>query len=294
MGKCQVSQGREQGGPDRPINEVRKESPSDRGRCGGRRRIGQKRRTQFTVVAEPPRGLFLQAPQDRCAQALRDFAPQRRGRFRGAFQHRRHEPHKVVGLERRLAGQEIVKGNADRVNVGAHVKLVPLQLLGRGERGRTHEGAADRQVRFRPPLRGNRKAEVSDLHRAIILDEAVGRLDVAVKDADGLGRLQALDDLEDGVDGLGHRHRPLLLDAILDRSARHQFHGDGGGAFDLLRAVDVHAVGMVDGGRKTPLAKEPRPGLGRVQALAQDLQRDPPAALNLLGLVDRTHAALPQ
>lgn len=63
---------------------------------------------------------------------------------------------------------------------------------------------------------------------------------------------------------------------------------------DLLGGENVKAVGMIDRRGQAALAEEPRPGVGGVQCVPQDLERDAAARLQVLRLKHRAHAALPQ
>ena len=54
---------------------------------------------------------------------------------------------------------------------------------------------------------------------------------------------------------------------------------------------DIDAVGMVDRGGQPPLAEESLARVGRIERVAQDLERYAATAFQVLGLIDRAHAA---
>ena len=111
-----------------------------------------------------------------------------------------------------------------------------------------------------------------------------------MEDAGRGGGLQAGDELQRDVDGGGRRQRTVGGEAIRQR-ALHQLHGDGRHAVDLGGAEHEHAVLVIDRRGEAALALEALPLALVAEALLEHLERDAPAALDLLGLVDEAHAA---
>ena len=72
-----------------------------------------------------------------------------------------------------------------------------------------------------------RQSEVQDLGVAALGDEDVGRLDVAMDDAFGMRRIQRVGDLDRQRQQRLSLHR-LPGDAVLQRHAIEEFHGDEG------------------------------------------------------------------
>ncbi len=98
----------------------------------------------------------------------------------------------VRAFERSGAGDHFIQHAAERPQIAAVVDLAALRLLGR------HVGhGAHRSLGFGQPRRFGqpRQAEVHDGDLAVLGDQNVGGLDVAVNDAFLVGGLQALRDL---------------------------------------------------------------------------------------------------
>ena len=108
-------------------------------------------------------------------------------------------PHRGVRLERQAPRHHLVEHDAQRVQVGASVHLGPAlahRLLGRDVLRRAHDHAG---LGGRVALPGVERAlldlgdpEVEDLDEVVPVgragEEDVVRLDVAVRDAEGMGR----------------------------------------------------------------------------------------------------------
>ena len=100
---------------------------------------------------------------------------QRLQRARGQHADRR------VGSERHAAGDRLHDHERQRVEIGAGVELHAARLLGR----RVSSRAEHRARRFGPARLGEGagQPEVGDAHDAVLVEEEVGGLDVAVQDA---------------------------------------------------------------------------------------------------------------
>lgn len=83
-----------------------------------------------------------------------------------------------------------------------------------------------------------------------------------MEDADAPGSVEPFDHLQDRIDGFASRQRAAGADAFLQSAAGDEFHGNGGGAGDLLSAKDIDAIGMVDGSGQAAFAKESLAGIG--------------------------------
>jgi hypothetical protein len=141
-------------------------------------------------------------------------------------------------------------------------------------------------------LEGLRQAEVehSDLALAVHFD--VGRLEVAVDDSLGVSGLQRLCDATRDCQRFLERHC-TPGDPLSQGLAVHQLHHQETSAVVLLQAVDSGNVGVVEGGEEAGFALEPGEALGvRNERLWQELDRDCPAKVAVVGSVDLAHAAL--
>ena len=126
------------------------------------------------------------------------------------------------------------------------------------------------------------------------LDEAVGRLDVAVQHPARKGGFEAGDDVEDCVDCLGHRERSALLELVLESAAAGDLHRDHREALDFLAAENVETVWMVDASGEAAFAEKPFPHVGRIQLLPQHFQGDAAPGGDLFSFVNRAHTAAPE
>jgi hypothetical protein len=134
--------------------------------------------------------------------------------------------------------------------------------------------------------------EIEHLHQAVVPDHDVLRLDVAVRDADGVRGAQRTGhlptDLGDGV------HRQPLREQRAQRTTGDELLDDVGVA-RVRRAdlVDDDDVRMVQGRRRTGLAQEtlPRIALLRRPAVHQ-LDGDGPVQPRVPGAMNRAHPAL--
>ena len=82
-------------------------------------------------------------------------------------------------MERDVAGEHLVEHDAERVDVGLAGHRLAERLLGRDVVGRAEHPAGQRQA-FLGQRAGD--AEVRDLRAALLAEEDVVRLDVAVDD----------------------------------------------------------------------------------------------------------------
>ena len=222
-------------------------------------------------------------------------------------QDRLEDDRRRVAGEGRASGGHLVEHRAAGEDVGPRVEGLAARLLG----GHVRDGA-DRHPGTRQVLLGHRgrqgavpragaaglrplrQAEVEQLGLAALGHEDVGGLDVPVHDAarvrglEGVGDLDA--EIEQRVELEGSRG-----EAVAQRLAFEQLHGDEGPPVVLVDVVDRADVGVLERGGGARLALQPLEGL-RVarQLLGQELQRDASAELQVLGLVDDAHAAAAQ
>ena len=198
--------------------------------------------------------------------------------------------HQVLGAERAPARQELVEHAADAEQVGAAVDLGAFHLLGRHVVGGADDRAGPGHRRGGEP----RHAEVHDLHRAVVVQEDVGGLDVAVHDAGLVSVCQPRQHLHQDVDLLLHAHRRHLPHRLLEVVALEQLHRHVRRAIGVVTEVeDVHHVRVL----------HPRDGLRlAVETLLQllivgdrgdhHLERDLALEHLVLGQVHLTHGAL--
>jgi hypothetical protein len=188
-------------------------------------------------------------------------------------------------------GEEEVEGGADGVDVGADIEWAPEDVFRRCEFRCAFERRRPVQVSAVSGGDGNRQAKVPDLDGTLLIDEAIRRLNVPVEDTGRQGSVKALNNLKDGVNGLGGRQRSLSLNTVLERTAREQFHRDYRDAAYFIGLEHVDAVRVTYSGGSLAFGQEPRAILGSAKALVQHLEGYPATLLDLRGFVDFTHAS---
>ena len=232
-----------------------------------------------------------------------ELGAQLRRRLRGVVQHLGDDPQVVVGAERHLAGQALVKEHAQRPDVGAMVQvLLAARLLGRHVERRSEQQAGVGQTIAGVPfvaarLDRLRDAEVDDLDEVGVaaLDQVdVLGFDVAVEDPLGVRGAERAGDLAGDPQAALDRQRRLAHRQLGQRLAVEELHHDERAA--VVGGAEVRHVDDVlvaDGAREARLLQQARDevALG-VELLEQDLDRDALADDGVGRLVDRAHPAL--
>ena len=213
---------------------------------------------------------------------------------------RRHRVGGRVAVERALAGEHLVEDRAEGEDVGARVGRLAAHLLGRHVPERAHDDAglgAPGLGRKVGPARGGAfglrqfgEAEVEDLHAAVVGDEDVLGLQVAVHDALLVRRREAVRDLERVVDRLARRELAAGEDRA-ERLALEQLLDDVRRAVRVRPdVVDRRDVGMVQDARGLGLLLEPaQPVRVLGERGGKDLDRDLARQPRVLRPVDLSH-----
>ena len=136
-----------------------------------------------------------------------------------------------------------------------------------------------------------RQPEIENLGVPALGDEDVGGLDVAVDDAFGVGGVERVGDLD------AERSEPSSISSGLPAircfsvCPSRNFHGDEGSPIVLVNLVDRADVRMVQSGRSLGFPLETAESLRVVgEFVGQELQGDVATELEVLRLVDHTHA----
>jgi hypothetical protein len=179
----------------------------------------------------------------------------------------------------------VVEGRAEGVDIGPDVDLpIPARQLRRDVAGRPDRRADGR-------LRGLAgQSEVADLRIPLRADEEVPGLDVAVDEPHLLRVLEGVRDLCDILQRALLRHRPFVLEDLLQALPFHVLHDVVEEAPRLAHVEPGDDVRMVEHRRGPGLADEAHhvlaiPG----QLRKQDLHRDGLVEVPLLRPVDRAH-----
>src|SRR5579859_1852982 len=104
------------------------------------------------------------------------------------------------------------------------------------------------------------ETEVENLGRAALDEKNVGGLDVAVDDALSVGGFKAVGDLDADFQELADGHG-LSGNAVFERLAFEEFHGDERSTFKLANVVNGADVGVVQGGGGARFAAKAFDGL---------------------------------
>ena len=249
--------------------------------------------------------LFLQQLHDQILQALRNVADQLAGQVGLLFQVAAHQ-HNAAGVaEGQLAGDNLVQGHAQRIQVGALVHLAAADQLGRNIIG----GAAHLDL-----AAGARLADQAEIHQLdlagrgdldvagfdVVMDQAA-RMDV------GQGAANLDDDLvQPGVIGLpagrwgcqvalGQAEQVLALDVLHGVEKGVEVFGLGQlfDAEDAAKIIHFHQVGVVKLAEGGELVFELRHAAVAQVLGAHQLERQHlVGAQRVLDQVDDPHAAL--
>ena len=231
-------------------------------------------------------------------QVGRDFRPDLRGRLRNLRQVLHRDLERGVARERQPSGEQLVEDDPDRVDVRALVDGGAAGLLRREVLSRPDDRPGLCHLARRRP--GD--TEVGDLEArlavAVLREDDVVGLDVAVDDPAAVREAQRAQDLAGDLDRGRDRQRPFADDPVLEAPALEVLHRDVVGALGLAAVVDRDDVRVRQAGGVlglTPEALDERL-VARV-AVVQDLDRDAAAQLFVFGEVHVRHPAgaeLPQ
>ncbi len=245
--------------------------------------------------------VFGQAALDDPAQRRRDFALDGR-RLLG--QDGGHGLDRLRLVEGAPAAGHFIEDEAEGELVGTVIGGLAAGLL----RAHVADGAEDHAglglldrdggvgVRAR---RGERRrllgeSEIQNLDPAFGRHHDVGRLQVAVGDAGGVGGGHAFGDLDGEIEEFLDRQRPALHQGV-EGFAGHKFADHVEGAFDLSQVVDADDVRVVEGSGGAGLLFEAGAAGGIVgEGRRQDFQGDFAAEARVAGAVDFAHAAGPE
>ena len=159
-----------------------------------------------------------------------------------------------VGGERHRAGDGFDQHQPERVHVGLAVDRLPLGLLG----GRVPGRAEHRALRLGPGRLGEgaSQAEVGDAQAAVLAEEEVGRLHVAVHEAAAVGVVEAPRDLQPDEEHLRQAEPHPLVEDSPQAAAAEVLGDDVRGAVVVAPVVDGDDVGVVQGRGRLRLGTE--------------------------------------
>ncbi len=273
------------------------------GACCGPDRLGQDRhahepalevlRQRKCATVAAMRLLLHALEADDFERARHQRIDERRGL--GSF-----APYEIEGLDQGGAGkrgparEQGIKNRAQTVNVGRRRKSTSglAGLFGRHVRRRSHQTSGLCQFTIGPDSLG--QAEVGHMRLVVLVQEDVGRLQVAVQYPALMGVMERgggdRDDPGRGAGVSGEFGEPLVEACTSD-----QLHAEIRQPLDLADLVDRDDLGMIQLRNRLRLVLEPQQlGFGGKSARLDDLERNFPVKRNLAGLVDNAHAAAAQ
>jgi len=239
------------------------------------------------------------------ARRLAERAPDHRGHRRRhwstAAVHHRHGLRQVLRgyrlrvrpVEGWLAGQHLIEHAAERVQIAPGVERgLPAHLLGTHvPRGAQHDARRrDPRVGIERP----RDPEVRHQDAAVLGDENVLGLDVAVHDAVLVRVLQPPGGFAPEAEGLGKRRGRRAVEPLTQVLALDVRHGEPEMACGLAGVEDGEDVRMLQPGGGVDLVEEPLGTHLDADLGAEHLERHRPPVADVLGQVDHGHPAAPE
>ncbi len=171
--------------------------------------------------------------------------------------------HRRVRPEGRPAAGHRIKDGPKREEIGAGVDRLAPGLFGCHVLGRTGDDAALRQAGV---VDGPRQAKIGELHPLdTVLQQDVGRLDVAVHHSLCMRGRQGPGGLGANAQDLLHLERPRRVEPLLERAAGDVLHDQVGQPAKLIDRMDGDDMFVPDRGCGPCLAGEPAPRRRRVR-----------------------------
>jgi len=196
-----------------------------------------------------------------------------------------------IPLERKFPGGHFIHQQPKRPDIRTVVRLLPSGLLGRHVTNRAHRdtglGKTGNSLKFRQP-------EIEDLGVPVLGDHDVSRLDVPVHDAVPVGAHQAACNRQSDLEHLA-RGKRRFLQALGQGHPIVIGHADEWApAIGFIHLVDAADIRVVQGRGRLGLLDEAVFEIGVGHQVGMDeFERTMDLKLGIEGLVDRTHAPVP-
>ena len=205
------------------------------------------------------------------------------------------------------AGSHFVEHHAKRKNICARIKVFAQSLFRRhvgnradgnaraGEIGVIERGGARSGVALAARCDHHfGQSEIENFGLAAVGEKNIRGLDVAMNDAFRMRGVESVSGLDAGFEQ-GIEPDGPAGDAMLQRRALQQFHGDVTAALIFADFKDGANIGMAEGGGGTCFAQETvQRQLVLRNFVRQKFQRHHAAQLGVFGLVHHAHAAATQ
>ena len=131
------------------------------------------------------------------------------------------------------ARQQLVDDDTQRVEIGAAINVAILGLFRRHVLRRPHHGACARQPGASP---GPHQAKIHQRRLSAGAEHDIGRLDVAVHDAQVMRVIERLRHLLHHVGGLRQRHGAIVAHPTLQRVALQVLHDE---VMQVVNGADI-------------------------------------------------------
>ena len=203
---------------------------------------------------------------------------------------RGQRPHRRVRDEGHRPGDRLVENQRQRVDVGTPVDRVPLRGLGRDVAGGPDHGAG----RLGPGGLGQRAgdAEVGHPHPALLVEQEVRRLDVAVHQPADVGVGETLGHLGPELGGLGMGEPDVAVEQVAQRAPAEILEDQIRPVGVLAPVEDTQDVGVVERGDRARLGAEAlQEGAVGGEAGLEDLDRDVALQRHVFGKEDVSRSA---
>ena len=262
------------------------------GDAGARRR--HRELAQHLVgVRRTLRRILREAARDEPRERRRNVGPQLLDGARGLGHVRRHQLVRRQAMEGRMAGEQLVRHAAERVQIGAIVGRRIARRLLRGHVRRRADGGAELRQRRpdRPLLRGGDRLgdpEVGDDGRSSGEQDVVG-LDVAVDDASIVRVGERLGNVAQDVDRRVDLDGPVREPGA-QTLAVHERHRVVRQPLEIARGDDRDDVRLLKRRRELDLPLEPLGRHGGGELRGEHLDDDPSPEAALEGHEDAGHA----
>ena len=157
---------------------------------------------ELLVVCEPVLRFFCETTHNDRAQTLRDRPVERVGRGRRIVRHRHQQRDQVRPDKGSATGEQLEQRGAYAVDVAARVERGAVKLLRRGIAWGPDDMSDRGELRrVDGRTRRSRNPEIADLDEAVVADEAVRGLDIAMQNAAICRGREPLSNLENRVHG---------------------------------------------------------------------------------------------
>ena len=249
---------------------------------------------QGLCACVPPSRVLLQALQADRLEVARDLRVEPRRRLGRPAPHRVERVDHALAAERGLARKQGVEDRPQAVDVGRRGdrSAMPRRLLGAHVCRRSQDHAGSRHLEVGLDPLG--QAEVGDVRMPLVIDQDVGRLQVAMQDAPHMGMVHSLGrlgqkrcrgpgivlegrELLGEVSPLDELHAEVLLTLMVA---------------NFINRHDPRVIQQCDG--LGLVLESPQLRVVSQHAGPDHLEGDRPVEADLAGLVDHAHAAAAQ